>query len=193
MTRGNRLLECPECEEPTLTVERTDADENNIGFRRYNCSECKKYWTTLEVFFTDDEGNPDPFNSIALNKRIGDREKYHRTKGTVPRRPLKETDRILVFRGQGSVTLKYLRSPRKKLIWTACMRGHLFDAENTAIHKTTGAQVCKKCRRMSQQRWSERNREKRRLFNRQYSAAHKEQKRLSDRLYRQRRKELALA
>lgn len=191
MTRGNRLLECPECEEQTLTVERTDTNENNVGFRRYHCSECRKYWTTLEVFFTDDEGDPDSFNQIALNKRIGDREKYHRTKGTVPRRPLKETDQIMVYQGKGSVTLRYLRSPRKKLVWTACRRGHPFDAKNTAINKTTGAQVCRICRRANQNRWSEKNRDKRKLSHAAYSATHKEQKRLSGQLYRQRRKELS--
>ena len=190
MSRSNRLLECPSCEEPTLTVVRSDADENNIGMRRYRCSECRQCFTTLEAFFVDDQGDPDCFNQIALNKRIGDREKYHRRKGnSKPRRPLKSTDQIRVTRTNGSITLSYKRNRRVRPTFSECKRGHPFNAENTYINKSSGAQQCRACRRINQRTWNEKHREQRRAIVLAYDQAHREQKRISDRIRRQNKKE----
>lgn len=167
MSRGNRLLECPDCEEPTLIVKRSDVDENNVGMRRYECQECRKTWTTIEVFFVDDQGDPDSFNQIALNVRIGDREKYHRQKGTTkPRRMLKATDEIRTRRKNGRVTIYYHRNPRVRPIFTECHRGHSFTPENTYYNTSSGAQQCRACRRISQKAWNDRNRDRVRAMKR---------------------------
>lgn len=194
MSRSNRLLECPNCEEPTLTVVGSDADENNIGIRRYQCAECRNKFTTLEAFFTDDEGDPDCFSQIALNQRLADREKYHRRVGVrKAMRPLKSTDQIRVTRSTGMVTISYKRNPRVRPIWPECKRGHPFDEENTLINKTSGAQQCRRCRRINQRNWHERNREKVRQTQKRYDDSHREIKRENDRIRRINAKEYLLA
>ena len=187
------MLECPACEEPTLTVIGSDADENNVGMRRYRCSDCRKSFTTLEVFFVDDEGDPDCFNQIALNQRLADREKYHRRVGVRKSyRPLKATDQITVLqRNPGVLTLRYKRNPRVSPRWSQCKRGHSFTPENTYINTYSGAQQCRSCRRITQKRWAERNPEKIRASRKAYDDTHREQKRIHDRLRRQVRKELS--
>lgn len=190
MSRSNRLLECPKCEEPMLTVVRSDVDENNIGMRRYQCEECRNKFTTLEVFFIDEEGDPDCFNQIALNQRLADREKYHRRHGLrKAKRPLKSTDQIRFFSRPGRVVLDYKRNPRVRPIWPECKRGHPFNEENTCINKTSGAQQCKPCRRINQRNWHERNREKVRETQKKYDDGHREIKREKDRIRRRIAKE----
>lgn len=155
-TNGNSLLECPRCQTNTLIVVGSDANEANVGIRRYQCEDCRNRFTALEAFFLDDEGNEDCFLQLALNWRLHERENHERRTGKKPRRQLKPTDSVVVRQGHGTLAFTYHRSPRKKALFLVCKRGHELNDGNTYTNPYTKARTCLPCKRAYQRAWNKR-------------------------------------
>lgn len=151
--RANPYLECPRCETDTLIVIGSDVTEQNVGLRRYRCDECRNTFSTVESFFTDDEGNEDCFLQLAMNVRLRDREAHQRRTGKKPRRQLKPSDRLATVYMPGRVMLTYVRTPRAKAVFLECKRGHRLEGDNVRINTTTGNRYCVTCNRASQYEW----------------------------------------
>ena len=154
--RANPYLECPRCELDTLEVYGTDVTDAGIGLRRYRCQECRNTFSTVEAFFTDDEGEEDCFLQLAENVRIRDRETHQRRTGKPPRRQLKPTDALRVERSDGRITISYVRRPKVKSIYLLCKRGHELRDENVGINSTTKNRFCMQCKRDYQRDWQRR-------------------------------------
>lgn len=144
------MLDCPQCEDRTLSVVGTDVSDNNIGLRRYQCSECRNRYLTVESFFLDDNGDPDAFLQLALNTRLADREAHRRRTGKKARRVLKPTDNLLLLQRNGLTSIRYLRSAHQPTIFLECKRGHALEGDNLYVNPKSGARTCKACRRINQ-------------------------------------------